>query len=205
MFFPRGDKSIQRQRIFAHMGVDQEGDFSMQFAERGIRRKRHLHDVPYAAHVDEHLARSFFGEPSAKLANHRSPVLPLFFRPSTRSRTSPPVFAKEFGLGNDVALHRPFQVSLCNAWFEIQLRIERIQFEKISVWLTRRRTRPAVADFAEVISALARAAGKLLLARQPLRKFPCVRGNVIQNPVPPTAPWGAGSSLDARKSPRSRR
>jgi hypothetical protein len=29
------------------------------------------------------LIRSFFREASAKLANHRSPVLPLFLRPST--------------------------------------------------------------------------------------------------------------------------
>jgi len=32
------------------------------------------------------LGSVFFGEPSAELANHRSPVLPLFLRPSTRSR-----------------------------------------------------------------------------------------------------------------------
>src|SRR5205807_7266804 len=108
MFFPRGDKSIQRQRIFAHMGVDQEGDFSMQFAERGIRREWHLHDVPHAAHVDEHLVRSFFGKPSAKLANHRSPVLPLFFRPSTRSRTSAAIFTNEFACAQYLALNVAF-------------------------------------------------------------------------------------------------
>jgi hypothetical protein len=68
--------------------MDQESDFGVQLAERGVRRKRDLHEVPDAAHVHEHLVRSFFGEPSAKLANHRSPVLPLFLRPSTRSRES---------------------------------------------------------------------------------------------------------------------
>jgi hypothetical protein len=31
------------------------------------------------------LIRSFFRKPSAKLTNHRSPVLPLFLRPSTQS------------------------------------------------------------------------------------------------------------------------
>src|SRR5258708_5850753 len=67
------------------MGVDQEGHFGVQIAERGVRGERHLHEVAHAAHVNEHLIRSFFGEPSAKLANHRPPVLPLFLRPSTRS------------------------------------------------------------------------------------------------------------------------
>src|SRR5713226_10406435 len=74
------------------MGVDQEGDFGVEVAERGVRGERHLHDISHAAHVDEHLVRSLFGEPSAKLANHRSPVLPLFLRPSTRTeepRTRP--------------------------------------------------------------------------------------------------------------------
>src|SRR5882762_11874899 len=95
MLFPRRHKPVQRQRIFPYMGMDQESDFGVQLAERGVRRKRDLHEVPDAAHVHEHLVRSFFGEPSAKLANHRSPVLPLFLRPSTRSRVS--VYAREKG------------------------------------------------------------------------------------------------------------
>src|SRR6266849_9368856 len=111
MFFPRRNKSVQRQRIFPYMRMDQKGHFGMKFAKRGVRRKRHLHEVPYAAHINEHLVRSFFGKPSAKLANHRSPVLPLFFRPSTRSRASAAVYANQFGFGEDVGLHRPFKVS----------------------------------------------------------------------------------------------
>src|SRR6267378_5411136 len=93
MFFPRRNKPVERQRIFPHVCVNQEGHFGVQLAERGIRRERHLHDVAYAAHVHEHLVRSFFGKPSAELANHRSPVLPLFLRPSTRTRPSTTVFA----------------------------------------------------------------------------------------------------------------
>src|SRR2546427_2159303 len=84
MFFPRRNKPVQRQRVFPDMRMDQEGHFGVQLAERGVRRKRHLYEVAHATHVHEHLIRSFFGEPSAKLANHRSPVLPLFLRPSTR-------------------------------------------------------------------------------------------------------------------------
>src|SRR5260370_955176 len=83
MLFARGNKTVQRQRIFTHMGVDQERHFGVELAERGVRRKRHLHEVADAAHVHEHLIRSFFAEPSAKLANHRTPVLPLSLRPST--------------------------------------------------------------------------------------------------------------------------
>ena len=84
MFFARGDKSVQRQRIFADVGMNQEVHFGVQLAERGVRRQRHLHEVAHAAHVQEHLIRSFFGKAPAKLANHRSPVLPLSLRPSTR-------------------------------------------------------------------------------------------------------------------------
>src|SRR5712692_12071473 len=83
MLFARGNKTVQRQRIFTHMGVDQERHFGVELAKRVVRRKRHLHEVADAAHVHEHLIRSFFAEPSAKLANHRTPVLPLSLRPST--------------------------------------------------------------------------------------------------------------------------
>src|SRR5437879_13252931 len=84
MFFARGDKSVQRQRIFADVGMNQEVHFGVQLAERGVRRQRHLHEVPHAAHVQEPLIRSFFGKAPAKLANHRSPVLTRSLRPSTR-------------------------------------------------------------------------------------------------------------------------
>jgi hypothetical protein len=76
------------------------------------------------------LIRSFFGEPSAKLANHRSPVLPLFLRPSTHTRPRAAVSANHIGLGENVRLHGVFEVGLCGTGFEIQLRIERIQLQK---------------------------------------------------------------------------
>src|SRR6266478_3039491 len=161
MFFPRGNKSVQRQRVFSHMGVDQEGYFSVQLAKRGIRRKRHLHEVAHAANVHEHLIRSFFGKPSAKLANHRSPVLPLFLRPSTRTRTSAAVLARQFRLGKDVAVHRAFRFGFCGARFEVESCVESIQFEEITMRLPGRRTRPAVSDLSEIVSSLPRAARKL--------------------------------------------
>src|SRR5437867_1070752 len=70
MLLARGHKSIKRQRIFAHMGINQECDFGVQLAECGVGRKRHLYEVADAAHVHEHLVRSFFRKPSAKLPNH---------------------------------------------------------------------------------------------------------------------------------------
>src|SRR5258705_12097428 len=86
MFFARGHKSVERQGIFANVRMNEKGHFGVQFAECRVRRERHLHEVAHAAHVHKHLIRSFFGKPSVKLANHRSPVLPLFLRPSTRIR-----------------------------------------------------------------------------------------------------------------------
>ena len=37
MFFARRHEAKKRQRIFAHVGVNQEGDLGVQFAERGVR------------------------------------------------------------------------------------------------------------------------------------------------------------------------
>src|SRR5258708_9619806 len=153
------------------MGVDQEGYFGMKLAERTVRRQRHLHEVAHAAHIDEHLIRSFFSEPSAKLANHRSPVLPLFFRPSTQSRTSAAVSANEFGWRQDVSLHGALNVGLGRACFEIQFHVERVQLEEIAVRLARGRTRTPGNRFAASLSALARAARKLRRLRYAFRKF----------------------------------
>jgi len=47
----------------------------VQFAERGERGERDLHEVADAANIDEDLIRAFVGEASAKLANHRRRVL----------------------------------------------------------------------------------------------------------------------------------
>src|SRR5262249_4987940 len=89
MLFTRRNEAIERQSIFAHVGVSQQRDFRVQFAEPGVSRKRDLYEVANAANVDQHFVRSFFGEASAQLANHRcseswAPVLPPFLRLSTR-------------------------------------------------------------------------------------------------------------------------
>src|SRR6266850_4520778 len=110
------------------------------------------------------------------------------------------VSANEFCLRQDVPLHSAFDLGLRRTGLEIQLGIERVQFEEIAVRLTRRRTRPAVSDLSEIVSALPRAAGKLFLLRHPLRKFFCVCGNVVQNPVHPGAYGGVGIIHDERKA-----
>src|SRR5262252_246153 len=96
MLLARGNKTKERQRVFPDVRMNQKGDFRMQLAQRRVCRKRHLHQVPDAAHVDEHLIRSFFRKPSAQLPNHLllnrfpkftgwswEPVLPPFLRLST--------------------------------------------------------------------------------------------------------------------------
>jgi hypothetical protein len=46
----------------------------VQFAERGERGERDLHEVADAANIDEDLIGAFVGETSAKLADHRRRV-----------------------------------------------------------------------------------------------------------------------------------
>src|SRR2546427_5641420 len=127
MLFARGNKAIEREGVFPHMGVNQEGDFGVQLAQRGVSRERHLHEIADTAHVHEHLIRSFSGEASAKLANHRSPVLPLSLRPSTREEGSAAVFANKFGLGKNVALHGALDVGLGSAGFRSEEHTSELQ------------------------------------------------------------------------------
>src|SRR5258707_3855589 len=77
------------------MSVNQQSNFSMQLAERGERGKRHGDQITHSADIDHHLVGAFIGKPAAKLSNHRSPVLPLSLRPSTRPRVC--VYAWEKG------------------------------------------------------------------------------------------------------------
>ena len=85
MFFAGGNKTVEDESIFAHVRVDQERYFAMQFTERGVSGKRNLHEVPYATHVDDNLIRPSVRQPPAKLSNHRSPVLPEDKQVSTRA------------------------------------------------------------------------------------------------------------------------
>src|SRR5260370_16850448 len=87
MLFARGKKTVESQRIFAHVSVDQQGDFGVQLAEGGEGRERHLHEIADAADIHEHLIRSLAGENSAKLANHRKRV--FITQPMVSPTTNP--------------------------------------------------------------------------------------------------------------------
>ena len=67
------------------MRVDQQSDFSVQFAKGGEGGERNLHEVADAAYIDEDLIRAFVGEASAKLANHRGRVFSSAAGVSTRA------------------------------------------------------------------------------------------------------------------------
>ena len=86
MFFAGRKKSVERKSVFADVRMNQQCDFSVQFAERSIGRKRDGNQIAHAADIYHDLVGSFIGESAAELSNHRSPVLPLSLRPSTRLR-----------------------------------------------------------------------------------------------------------------------
>ena len=44
------------------MRVDEQRHFGVQIAKRGKRRERNQHKIADAAHIHEHLIRSFVGE-----------------------------------------------------------------------------------------------------------------------------------------------
>src|SRR5260370_42182356 len=74
MFFAGGEKTVEREGVFAHVGVNQQRDVGVQIAERGEGGERDLYEVADAAYIDEDLIRALVGEKSAKLANHRRRV-----------------------------------------------------------------------------------------------------------------------------------
>ena len=86
MLLARRKKSVKRESVFANVRVNQQRDFSVQLTESGEGRERDGDQIAHAANVYHDLVGSFIGESAAELSDHRSPVLPLFFRPSTRRR-----------------------------------------------------------------------------------------------------------------------
>jgi len=64
MFFPRGDKPVERSASSRTMGVDEEGHFVCSSPSAAYVRERHLQRHNHAAHVHEHLIPVFYGEAS---------------------------------------------------------------------------------------------------------------------------------------------
>src|SRR5437667_6379530 len=113
--------------------------------------------------------------------------------------TSAAIFANEFGLRQDVALHGAFDVGLRRAGVQAEFRVEGIQLEEIAMRLARRRARTAIASFAEIIPALARSARKLILLRHSFRKFSRIRRKIVEHPVDPGSCGSVGIVHDQRK------
>src|SRR5258708_21509019 len=91
-----------------------------------------------------------------------------------------------------MAFQGAFDVGLGRAGFEIRLCIERVELEEITVRLSGRGTRAAVANFAEIISPLTRTAWELLLLRHTFSELACACRQIVQNPVHPLAYWCVG-------------
>jgi len=86
MLFAGGEKSIERESVFADMGVNEQRDFRVEISERGVSGKRDSDEIAHPAYVHEHLVGPFVGKRSAELADHALKVLPPFIRLSTRER-----------------------------------------------------------------------------------------------------------------------
>src|SRR6266704_5451947 len=103
------------------------------------------------------------------------------------TENSAAVTADKLGLPEDVALRGAFDVGFGGSRFQIQLRIEGVEFEEIAMRLARRWAWTAVADFSEIVAALAGAVRKLFLLRDSLGKLLSIRREVKQHPVNPGA------------------
>jgi hypothetical protein len=75
MFFAGGEKTVQRELIFADVGVNEQSVFGMQRSEAGESGKRNLDDVADASDFQENLIRTFVDEFAAQRANHAERLL----------------------------------------------------------------------------------------------------------------------------------
>src|SRR5579872_4704417 len=90
------------------------------------------------------------------------------------------VSADQFGMGYDVAFHRVFQVLARGAGFQVQLGIQGIEFEEITMRASGRRTRAAVPAAAKTVATLLPELG-LFVGRDAFGQLLRVAGNRVQN------------------------
>src|ERR1700722_13343240 len=83
MLFARAQKTVEGDRVLAHLRVNEQRDIGMKVAERVKRRKRNMYQVAAPAYIHQHLVRPFIAKRSAQLRNHsvstrivRLPFLP---------------------------------------------------------------------------------------------------------------------------------
>src|ERR1700722_16721708 len=91
--------------------------------------------------------------------------------PAQLSMTLPSVFPYQLGLAQNVTFHRLFQLIFAGSSLQIELDIQRVEFEKITVRRTRRRARATIACLAKTAAALQRAIGELLLLLHSFGEF----------------------------------
>src|SRR5208282_751753 len=68
--FARREKPVKRKLVLANVGVNQKRCFLVERAQHGKRRKRYLHLIAHAAHVEQHLVRTLLNQLPAERANH---------------------------------------------------------------------------------------------------------------------------------------
>src|SRR5712692_11345669 len=78
--------------------------------------------------------------------------------------------AYPLSLAQDVTLHGLLEFLIARSRFEVELAIKRVKFEGITMRLARGRAGSVVADLAEVVTALALAAGQFVNFAYPLRQ-----------------------------------
>ena len=76
VLFARGKEAVEREGVFADVGVNQQSDFRVQIAESGESGKRDGDEIADAADIEDYLVRAFIEEAAAEESNHRWPVLP---------------------------------------------------------------------------------------------------------------------------------
>lgn len=68
------------------MGVDEQGDFGVEFAESSEGRERDGDEIADATNIEDDLIGAFLEEAAAEESDHRMPVLPPYVRLSTRQQ-----------------------------------------------------------------------------------------------------------------------
>src|SRR6202030_2053284 len=77
MLFAGGEKTVQRQGVFPHVRVDQQGNLGVEITEGGERGEGYGDEIADAADIENDLIGPFFEQASAEESDHRMKVLPL--------------------------------------------------------------------------------------------------------------------------------
>ena len=70
LLLERGEKSVQLQRVLAHVRVDAQRDLGAVVADVVVGGQRHVHLVADALHVDDDPVRLLVEDPPAKERDH---------------------------------------------------------------------------------------------------------------------------------------